>query len=145
MLQNYFKQHRQLKYNSGCIATLVRLYCAVFHEPPQLNGDVLLLATILAIVVLTILELRPVVLAHLSVLLRMIMCSVQTSYLSFLDALASLDLKLWVSDWYFFQIFSKSSNVMWCDVMWCDVMWCDAILCDLMWCDMMWCDVMWFQ
>ena len=47
------------------------------------NTNVLSLATILAIVVLTILELRPVVLAHLSVQLRMITCSVQTSYLSF--------------------------------------------------------------
>ena len=87
MLQNYFKPHRQLKCKSGCIATLVRLYCAVFHEPPQLNGDVLPLATVLAIVVLTILELRPVVLAHLSVQLRMITCSVQTSYLAFFTQL----------------------------------------------------------
>ena len=60
----------------------------------------------------------------------------------FLDALASLDLKLSVSESVInvFRICSKSSNTS--DVMWCDVMWCEMMWCEMMWCEMMWCDVM---
>ena len=45
----------------------------------------------------------------------------------FLDALASLDLKLSISQSFTYFAFSVN-DVMWCDVrvMWRDVMWCDS-------------------